>query len=368
MSKLEFDSASVFLRKLVEPSKDAVDTASSGPSVFLSTWWLSHYVKLWEQGDQYLQSTNPFCIFGQRAFKSRLGFTYKRLGLNQSLEPRLESLTLEENGFANTTSQQSLQLLPQLLTQLNNKKGWDELRFSAVNQPLADALFGWAKTSGLIAYEYSNDETFWVDFSTLAQSDNEPYLSSRSANCRQQLRKAKRQIQDQLGELAIETATSIEQANLWLNCLGRLHQQRWPSKNPLEGFSNPQFGQFFSTLIEDGLAEGKVQLVKISAGVKPIGYLYNLVKDGRVSFLMSGIDYDGTDKYKPGLLCHWLAIEMNLANGMQVYDFLNGANRYKESLSTHRAAVKTVVIARKRLGLWLENKIRQRRRLRNNRI
>jgi hypothetical protein len=359
MSKLEVASASVCLQKLVELSEVADNTATTHPSVFLSTWWLSHYVRLWQEGAPYFLSTDPYCIFGQQTFKSRLGLSYKRLALNQSLEPRLESLTLEENGFANSTSQQSLEFLPQLLKQLNENKSWDELRFSAINQSMADALFAWAQSSGLIAYDYANSETFWIDFSTLAQNDDEPYLSSRSANCRQQLRKAKRQIQNQLGELTIESASSIEQANHWLNALGLLHRQRWPSENPLEGFNNPQFAQFFSTLIQDGLVEGKVQLVKISAGPKPIGYLFNLVKDGRVSFLMSGIDYDGTDKYKPGLLCHWLAIEMNRAHGMQVYDFLNGANRYKESLSTHRAAIKTICIARPRLGLLIEHLARR---------
>jgi hypothetical protein len=363
MSKVALGSVSKFLENLAKHHSDA----NSELSVFLSSWWLSHYLKSWDDQIQYLQSAEPLCIFGKQTFRNRLGFQYQRIALNQSLEPKLESLTLEDNGFANSSNALSERLLPQLLDQLNDCPSWDELRISALNESMVSAFFDWAKSNGLIVYEYAKSETFWVDFSVLNHQDAEPFLSSRSANCRQQLRRAKRQIEEQIGLLSIEKANTIEEANGWLAELGKLHQLRWPSQNPLEGFNNPYFTDFFQKIIGDGLLNGKVQLLKISAGTNAIGYLFNLVKNGRVSFLMSGIDYHEIEKYKPGMLCHWLAIETNLNLGMQVYDFLNGTNRYKESLSTNRAAVKTITIARPRLGLQFEHLIRRLQRLGRNR-
>lgn len=361
MTRLAVASLGDFLQNLEKHH----NTVNGDVGIFLSPWWLTHYINAWNNQDQYLQSHEPLCIFGHQIFRSQLGFQYRRIALNQSLEPRLESLTLEDNGLPNCSNTLSQRLLPELLTQLKGNTDWDELRVSAVNESMAKELLDWAQNNRLIAYEYACGETFWVDFATLNHQDAEPFLNSRSANCRQQLRRAKRQIEDQFGELSIENATSVVQANQWLDALGRLHLLRWPSQNPLEGFNNPFFTTFFQNIIQDGLLSGKVQVLKIAAGEKPIGYLFNLVKDGRVSFLMSGIDYHQTDKFKPGMLCHWLAIEKNLTSGMQIYDFLNGANRYKESLSTNRAEIKTVTVAKPRFGLRLEHFIRQRRRLRN---
>jgi Acetyltransferase (GNAT) domain len=364
MSKLTLGSLSECVQHLAKHQ----GSTNTDTSVFLSPWWLSHYFKSWDEKNQYLQCEEPLCIFGRQIFRSRLGFQYRRIALNQSLEPRLESLTLEDNGFANCSNSRSERLLPEFLTQLKGDTSWDELRISSVNDSMASVIFFWASSNDFIAYEYARGETFWVDFSILNNRDADPFLSTRSANCRQQLRRAKRQIEDQLGLLKIENAASIKEAFDWLNALGQLHQLRWPSQNSLEGFNNPFFTQFYQNIIQDGLLSGKVQLLKVSAGKKSIGYLFNLVKDGRVSFLMSGIDYHETEKYKPGMLCHWLAIEKNLNSGMKVYDFLNGANRYKESLSTHRAVVKTVIVARPRIGLRFEHLIRQWRRSGNNGI
>jgi Acetyltransferase (GNAT) domain len=361
MTKLAFASLGDFLQSIGKHQ----NTTNDEVGIFLSHWWLSHYINSWNSQDQYLQSQEPLCIFGHQSFRSRLGLRYRRIALNQSLEPSLESLTLEDNGFANCSNTLSQRLLPELLTQLKANADWDELRVSAVNEFMAKELLDWARNNRLIAYEYACGETFWVDFATLNRQDAEPFLNSRSANCRQQLRRAKRQIEDQFGELSIQNATSIVEANQWLDELGRLHQLRWPSQNPLEGFNNPFFTAFFHNIIQDGLSSGKVQVLKIAAGEKLIGYLFNLVKDGRVSFLMGGIDYHETDKFKPGMLCHWLAIEKNFVSGMQIYDFLNGVNRYKESLSTNRAVTKTITVAKQRFGLRLEHFIRQRRRLRN---
>jgi hypothetical protein len=54
----------------------------------------------------------------------------------------------------------------------------------------------------------------------------------------------------------------------------------------------------------------------------------------------SGFAYpQGDAQRKPGLTCHHLAVEDHLAHGMETYDFLAGAGRYKTSLAN---AVRTL--------------------------
>ena len=54
----------------------------------------------------------------------------------------------------------------------------------------------------------------------------------------------------------------------------------------------------------------------------------------------SGFAYpEAAGPRKPGLTTHWLAIEMYRAEGMRLYDFLAGEDRYKTSLSNAEIAL-----------------------------
>jgi hypothetical protein len=52
-----------------------------------------------------------------------------------------------------------------------------------------------------------------------------------------------------------------------------------------------------------------------------------------MSAYQSGFAYrDGESHAKPGLTCHLAAIRYALDNGIDIYDFLAGDSRYKQSL------------------------------------
>jgi len=94
-----------------------------------------------------------------------------------------------------------------------------------------------------------------------------------------------------------------------------------------------------------------IDLLKVTAGAKTIGYLYNFSFQGRVSAYQSGFDYEMSDPHlKPGLTSHHLAIEMYLRDGAPSYDFLAGADRYKLSLSTIATPLHWIEIGRKDLA------------------
>ena len=77
-----------------------------------------------------------------------------------------------------------------------------------------------------------------------------------------------------------------------------------------------------------------VDLLRVTAGSTVVGYLLNFNHAGQVSAYQSGFDYAAAGPHqKPGLTCHYLAIEDYRAAGAVTYDFLAGPDRYKQSLA-----------------------------------
>lgn len=76
-------------------------------------------------------------------------------------------------------------------------------------------------------------------------------------------------------------------------------------------------------------------MLRISAGDRTIGYLYNFIRNGTVSSYQSGFD-DSVRGERPGYVCHALAISHYAAAGVQHYDFLAEPNRLKQSFGSER--------------------------------
>ena len=170
----------------------------------------------------------------------------------------------------------------------------------------------------------------YVDLELLRSTGIE-HLPSLSANSRHQLRRSARQFAVR-GALAITRATSAALAHDYLDSLAELHQRAWTSRGKPGAFANPFFRRFHHALIDR--APEQVDLLRISAGDHAIGYLHNFRHRGQVLAYQSGFDYaNPTSHQKPGLTCHQLAIAMYAAEGAIMYDFLAGADRYKQSLA-----------------------------------
>ena len=183
-------------------------------------------------------------------------------------------------------------------------------------------------------------------------------LEIASRNTRYQIRRSERQYAA-AGPLAIVRARSDDEAQLFLTELAQLHQAYWVRRGRPGAFANPKFESFHRTLIKRAFAEGCTDLLKVSAGQKIVGYLYNLLFRGRVYAYQSGFDYELSDRhYKPGLTCHHLAIEMYLAEGARCYDFLAGADRYKLSFATEATRLHWIEIGQTGLPMALANAVR----------
>ena len=175
-------------------------------------------------------------------------------------------------------------------------------------------------------------------------------LRITSPNTRAQIRRSERKYAA-TGPLEIVRAQTIEQAQVFLTELIKLHQKYWTGRGHPGAFANPFFERFHRELINRAFHNGGTHLLRIAAGSKIIGYLYNFCFRGHVCAYQSGFDYDRSDPHlKPGLTCHHLAIQLYIAQGERIYDFLAGAERYKVSLATNITPLHWIETGE--LGLW----------------
>ena len=157
----------------------------------------------------------------------------------------------------------------------------------------------------------------------------EDYLNSLSANTRAQIRRALRLA----GDAAIEPAATVGQALAFFADMVALHQQSWQARGERGAFADPGVRDFHTGLIASGFPRGEVALLRVTAGARVLGLLYQFQHGGRVVNYQSGFAPDPDPRLKTGLVCHTLAIGLARREGAKVYDLLGGGQRYKTSLA-----------------------------------
>jgi CelD/BcsL family acetyltransferase involved in cellulose biosynthesis len=183
------------------------------------------------------------------------------------------------------------------------------------------------------------------------------YRDSLSANTRYQVGRALRDYAAR-GPVIAQPAGSLDQALAFWDRLAALHQASWTARGRPGAFAAPFFGALHRRIIQVGFARGAVQLIRVTAGGDELGYLYNLVRDGRVAAYQSGFAYESTTRSKPGLVSHVLAIEHNLAAGAVRYDFLAGLNQMKQSLASNIETLSWNALQHRTFGALVEDRCR----------
>lgn len=181
-------------------------------------------------------------------------------------------------------------------------------------------------------------------------------LDGVSANTRYQIRRAERQYR-QSGPLTIRHAQNAAESHRMLDALATLHQRTWEARGHPGAFANRDFIRFHHALIDRAMPFRAVDLLEISAGARIIGYLLNFVWRGRIYAYQSGFDYALAHAHeKPGLVCHHQAMDMYLAEGLDSYDFMAKADRYKTSFAKQGVLLHWIVLAPR----WSQTGIRMR--------
>jgi len=270
-------------------------------------------------------------------------FPIKQAILNASGEPALDCITIEHNGFATRLSEDELWLA---------LVDWFESGSSTVDELVLSGIRTNISISGKqnsIMLE-RREAGFRTPLGAIRSFEDVATILSR--NGRQQLRRSIRKYQRQ-GPLRIDEAGDTDSALSFFEQMKILHVRSWTRRAQRHAFSNSFFEIFHRALIKDNWAAGGIDLLRISAGPKVLGYLYNFRRNGIVFSYQSGFD-DSEPKSRPGYICHALAIAHYGKNGMSYYDFLAETNRLKQSFGIEKYELRWQRLRKLTVGFRME--------------
>ena len=291
--------------------------------------------------------------------RQKLRATSHGLHLNSTGDRRWDCISVEHNGFLCDPGEENtiLEGFFDWFARETEKStagalgGADELRLPGMTQPVDTGML---RRRGYLQ-STNTQPGFAVNLDFVAKDgDLDAVLSG---NARQQLRRTERDYASQ-GPVEIGVARDAEEALEYFRALKSLHVASWERRGRVHAFSEPYFEKFHQALITREFARGAVQLLRLRAGGKDLGYLYNFQKDGRISAYQSGFD-DADRKRRPGVLSHSRAIAWNAAQGARIYDFLAGENQMKSSFATDRYVLAWQVIRRPLFKYRLESLARR---------
>lgn len=340
------------------------DLEQRADASFFQSWsWMGAWLRALPSGSapyvlsiEHAGATVGVGLFGKRLVLRRGVLPVRGLFLSETGEPKFDVVTVEHNGMLLQRGLEEKALAAAARTLCSVNVPWDELRISGIESrraPLYHAAWSAAGTNVLTAAE---KPYFTVALDRLREQGGD-YLSSLSGSTRSQLRRSKRDYEEQ-GPVVINFATDEAQAHEYLARLRELHQAHWAARGAPGAFATDFANEFHRCLIAEAMPRGEIQLAEILCRERPIAYLYNFRHRGVVSNYQSGIQYSENSKLKPGMTAHQLAIEHNLRSGERVYDLLMGDQRYKKSLATDEGTMSYLVVQRRRIRFRLESAVR----------
>jgi CelD/BcsL family acetyltransferase involved in cellulose biosynthesis len=294
-------------------------------------------------------------ILASRSLVRRGWLRSRGLFLNSAGDPALDEITIEHNGFLAQRGAERDVARSAVTYLLERHPDWDELFLDGIRRP--ELLEGLGVADAQLRTS-SQRTCYCVDLNSIRAAQRD-YVDALGSSTRYNVRRSFREFEKQ-GPLRIEQAGDEAQAREYLSQLRELHQRYWIAKGQPGSFANAFFARFHDSLCGRAFSEGAIQLLRVTAGDTPLGYLYNFVYRGRVYNYQSGFAYAGGGLHdRPGIVCHALAIQHNLRLGHGIYDFMAGDCDYKRRLSTASESLAWQVIQRPRLNLRLEDFLRR---------
>ncbi|MFY7863795.1 GNAT family N-acetyltransferase [Roseateles sp.] len=289
----------------------------------------------------------------------RLGLIRTRsLHLNETGRPEFDRITMEHNGILSAAGDE-VNVLNSAIKYLAEHPDWDECFLSGLDDGLTKQLDEVAPLERLWHQRRWTKAFHFVDLEAVRNVGGD-YLDSLSSNSRYQ---AKRAIKGYaaFGPLTCERAASTSEALTWFEDLVRLHQAHWTAKGEPGAFSSSFTRSFHTTLITRGWERGNVSILRVMAGPELLGYLYNFERNGIASNYQSGHAISESNKLKPGLVIHCLAVQEALKRGLATYDLLMGGDHFKPSLCNASGEMSWSKLQQRRLPLGIEMYLRKAR-------
>jgi CelD/BcsL family acetyltransferase involved in cellulose biosynthesis len=272
--------------------------------------------------------------------------------LNETGLQPLDTITIQKQGVLYDSESQYLNgALQKLFSKPNSE--WDELICNSITQEQFELLHQLRNNVYLELMEQTG--SYYVDLDKVREHGLLGLVSKNKKNQIKQSLKA----YSKIGAVSVSLAQNCEQAKQAMDALVGLHQKYWQGKGLKGSFANPFFKQFHYQMVTRNFDAESVQLLTVRCGSRIIGVLYNFIHQHNVYFYQCGFDYSSDNKFRPGLVSHYLAIEHYAKQYFSRYDFLTGESRYKASLSTNQEQVYSVKVQRKKIRFYFEHNLRR---------
>lgn len=274
--------------------------------------------------------------------------------LHATGQPMLDGITIEHNGFLVDAEDAQAVRDSMLHFLMDESRPWRRVNMPLLNGASSPAL---PEPNTRLAPSRLIKPCWIVDLGKTRAHAN-GHFGLLGANVRASVRRTLRAC-ELLGPLQLDEARDIETARRYLASMLRLHERRWKALDTPSAFATPFTQRFHDALLTEAFDRGEVQVLRVRAGERDLGFLYNFVHDGRVSFYQSGFDYELLDgRFSPGLATLALGIEHNARLGHAVFDFLGGAAQYKQALATDCEELLTCVVDRRSWLYETESRLR----------
>jgi CelD/BcsL family acetyltransferase involved in cellulose biosynthesis len=333
----------------------------SEPSFFRSWGWIGCWVRHLPADRQPLAAiaTRGDQVVGLGVFLARREWRHgvvpvDSLGLHESGDAALDSLHIEHNGLL-TEGGDAAAVWQAMLGLLAWRGSWDELVLGGLERGTAELCIEAAGAQQCRVAVRQGMRSAHLDLAQLRRSGR-GLAHALSRNTRHQLARARR-LYEATGPVTLRSAQTADEALAMLEQLKALHQRSWRRRGRPGCFAAPVFEAFHRDLIGERFRHGEIRLLRVAAGARPIGYLYNFAYDDRMYAYQSGFDYTADGRLKPGLVSHALAIEQATREGFAVYDFMAGENRLKASFASHWSDMVWLSVQRPSARSWLERRL-----------
>ena len=217
---------------------------------------------------------------------------------------------------------------------------WDE--FDAHNMPVplgfAEFLVDHADRSGL-AFTLEQEETAAV---MQLPSSWEEYEASLIAKERHELRRKRRRLGREFPDAIVRTATP-DSLDVDLKTFVEMHRGAEGHKGH---FMKPEIATFFERVARSFMDEGWLRLDLLEIGSRAVASTFSFVYDGTFYLYNSAYEPD-VARLSPGLVLVSQLVERSIDEGLEVFDFLRGPERYKYQLGGEAVPLNNVGVTKR---------------------
>jgi CelD/BcsL family acetyltransferase involved in cellulose biosynthesis len=162
----------------------------------------------------------------------------------------------------------------------------------------------------------------------------EDYLASRSKSTRKKIGETRRWLKKQPPTYQLAQAQTEAEALRALDSLERFHQARWEGKGYPGAFADARVVRFHDAEVRAALQSGYLRMYTLADGDQIIAVSYNYRIGATAQAYLTSFDAKFFQS-SPGVLLRAYVIERLIAEGVTLFDWLEGAESYKKAWCTH---------------------------------